>query len=125
MPLIRSDLLLLTWRVTRRFSACSLVPYRPLHYRLGLSDYAPAQPSIHPSHRAHPTSSHLALPGWNPWRTPLPLTGVLSRGDLVSGYYKSIPTIRGPGEQVPRGLDSALWARLTSGVLVVPLGGPS
>ncbi|CAI9621528.1 unnamed protein product, partial [Staurois parvus] len=66
----------------------------------------------------------LSLVG-NPWRTPLPLTGVLSRGDLVSGYYKSIPTIRGPGEQVPWGLDSALWARLTVGVLVVPLGGPS
>ncbi|CAI9611337.1 unnamed protein product, partial [Staurois parvus] len=102
-----------TWRVTRRFFARSL-------YHTAL--YPSIHPSIHPSHRGHPTSSHLALPGWSPWRTPLPLTGVLSSGDLVSGYSKSIPTIRGSGEQVPWGLDSALWARLTSGVLVVPLG---
>ncbi|CAI9584075.1 unnamed protein product, partial [Staurois parvus] len=120
MPLIRSDLLLLTWCVTRRFSACSLVPYRPLRYQLGLSDFALAQPSIHPIPSGSPDLLTSGSPWLEPWRTPLPLTGVLSSGDLVSGYYKSIPTIRGPGEQVPWGLDSALWARLTSGVLVVP-----
>ncbi|CAI9537840.1 unnamed protein product [Staurois parvus] len=49
MPPIGSDLLLLTWRVTQLFSARCIVPYRPPCYRPGLSDFAPAQPSIHPS----------------------------------------------------------------------------
>ncbi|CAI9585050.1 unnamed protein product [Staurois parvus] len=75
MPLIKSDLLLLTWRVTRRFSACSLVPYRPLHYRLGLSDYALAQPS----HRAIPSGSPDLLTSGSPWLEPLANTTTTDR----------------------------------------------
>ncbi|CAI9587651.1 unnamed protein product [Staurois parvus] len=70
MPLIRSDLLLLTWRVTRRFSACSLVPYRPLRYQLGLSDFALAQPSIHHIGVTRPPYIWLCLvgaPGEHPY----------------------------------------------------------
>ncbi|CAI9601330.1 unnamed protein product, partial [Staurois parvus] len=119
MPPIRSDLLLLTWRVTRRFSACSLVPYRPLLYRLGLSDYALAQPSIHPIGWGLQTSSYQTLSRGSPRRIPLPLTDVPSSHDLVSGCSKSIPTIRGPGEQALWDLDSVRWGRLFSGVLVV------
>ncbi|CAI9624465.1 unnamed protein product, partial [Staurois parvus] len=108
MPPIGFDLLLLTWRVTRPFSARCLVPYRPLCYRPGPSDLA------HPS----------TLSRGSPWRIPLPLTDVPSSHDLVSGGSKSIPTIRGPGEQAPWDLDSVRWGRLFSGVLVVPPGGP-
>ncbi|CAI9576039.1 unnamed protein product, partial [Staurois parvus] len=75
-----------------------------------------SHPSIHPGLQ---TSSYLALSRGSPWRIPLPLTGVLSSHDLVLGYSKSIPTIRGPGEQVPWGLDSVRWEHPTSGVLVV------
>ncbi|CAI9545167.1 unnamed protein product [Staurois parvus] len=46
MPPIGFDLLLLTWPVTRLFSARCFVPHRPHGYRPGLSDLAPAQPSI-------------------------------------------------------------------------------
>ncbi|CAI9590570.1 unnamed protein product [Staurois parvus] len=45
MPPIGSDLLLLTWRVTRLFFARCSVPHRPHSYRPGLYDL----PSIHPS----------------------------------------------------------------------------
>ncbi|CAI9533385.1 unnamed protein product [Staurois parvus] len=56
MPPIGSDLLLLTWHVTRLFSARCLVPHRPLCYRPGLCDLAhpaiprnsfPWEPSAH------------------------------------------------------------------------------
>ncbi|CAI9618132.1 unnamed protein product, partial [Staurois parvus] len=79
-------------------------------------------PSIHPSQRGLQTSSYLALSRGSPWRIPLPLTGVLSSHDLVPRYSKSIPTIRGPGEQVLWGLDSVRWEHPISGVLVVPPG---
>ncbi|CAI9621023.1 unnamed protein product [Staurois parvus] len=49
MPLIRSDLLLLTWRVTRLISTRCFVPHCPHRYRPGLSDLTSAQPSIHPN----------------------------------------------------------------------------
>ncbi|CAI9586309.1 unnamed protein product [Staurois parvus] len=45
MPPCGSDLLLLTWRVTRPFSARCFVPHRPHGYRLGLSDLAPVHSS--------------------------------------------------------------------------------
>ncbi|CAI9558620.1 unnamed protein product, partial [Staurois parvus] len=103
MPPCGSDLLLLTWRVTRPFSAHCFVPHRPHGYRYGLSDLAPAPPSI-------PLS-----PSRNLWQAPLLLVAIPGGRDLVSAHSKSIPTIRGPGEQVNRDLDSTLWGSLTSG----------
>ncbi|CAI9617953.1 unnamed protein product [Staurois parvus] len=85
MPPIGFDLLLLTWHVTRPFYARCLVPCRPLCYRPGPSDLA--HPSIHSLQWGLPTSSHRSH-------------------DLVSGSSKSIPTIRGPGEQASWDLDS-------------------
>ncbi|CAI9534474.1 unnamed protein product [Staurois parvus] len=121
MPLIRSDLLLLTWRVTRRFSACCLVPYRPLCYRLGLV----FRPSIlHGSIRCGPGLLCLFTSGSHPatchWRFPLPQLGVPRGRDCVSVCSKSIPTIRGSGEQADWGSDSAPWGNLVCGALELP-----
>ncbi|CAI9540493.1 unnamed protein product [Staurois parvus] len=63
MPPIGSDLLLLTWRVTRLFSARCSVPHRPHSYRPGLYDPAPAQPSIHPSGVSRPPHTWLSPVG--------------------------------------------------------------
>ncbi|CAI9606975.1 unnamed protein product [Staurois parvus] len=60
MPPCGSDLLL-TWHVTRPFSARCFVPHRPHGYRLGLSDHALAHPSC--SHPAG-TSGELLYHWW-------------------------------------------------------------
>ncbi|CAI9554550.1 unnamed protein product, partial [Staurois parvus] len=62
-------------------------------------------------------------PGTNPRRLPLPLVGLLGGRDLVPVCFKSIPTIRGPGESTDRDLDSTLWVGLSSGQPGAPPGG--
>ncbi|CAI9598736.1 unnamed protein product [Staurois parvus] len=122
MPPCGSDLLLLTWRVTRPFSARCFVPHCFHGYRLGWSDHALAHPSIHLA-LAYPPLHIRLSPCRNLWRIPLPRAGVLRGRDLVPVCSKSIPTIRGPGEQADCGLDSALWGILSCGLLEVPPGG--
>ncbi|CAI9564310.1 unnamed protein product [Staurois parvus] len=71
MPLIRSDLLLLTWRVTRRFSACSL--YLTALYVTNsacLTSHLLSRPSIHLIGVTQPPYIWLSLvgaPGKHPY----------------------------------------------------------
>ncbi|CAI9606088.1 unnamed protein product, partial [Staurois parvus] len=55
------------------------------------------------------TSSHQALTCYTPPVVLLPQLGEPGGRDLVSACSKSIPTIRGPGEQAGWDLDSAPW----------------